>query len=306
MCKEEATILPQQRGESMSSKGLVRLTPYIFIFPAMILLLVFKIYPIISAFIQSFLQTGFGVNQRVSFVGLDNYISLFTDPEILNSIKVTLWLNLLINPIQIILAFALALFLNQKLKGIGLFRSIHFIPIAVSMPIAAIIWSVMLDQEQGVINSILVKMGFESQAFLGDADQALWMIILIATWKGVGYWAIFLIAGLQEVPHNLYEAADIDGAGKWRKFKSITLPLMKRPLLFVVVADTVANFLLFAPMYIMTNGGPQGSTNVLMLESYKSAFVYSDIHRASAIVILLLVIILVIIAIQSRLLKADH
>ncbi|WP_232284455.1 carbohydrate ABC transporter permease [Bacillus timonensis] len=163
-----------------------------------------------------------------------------------------------------------------------------------------------MNQEQGVVNSILVKLGFESQPFLGSADQALWVIIIIATWKGVGYWSIFLLGGLQDVPHLLYEAAEMDGANRWEKFKSVTFPMMKRTLLFVVVADTVANFLLFAPMYILTDGGPQGSTNVLMLESYKSAFVYSDIHRASAIVIILLLFILIIIGIQSKLLKADH
>lgn len=127
---------------------------------------------------------------------------------------------------------------------------------------------------------------------------------IIATWKGVGYWAVFLLAGLQEVPASLYEAASIDGAGKWDRFKHVTFPLMKRPLTFVTVADTVANFLLFAPMYILTKGGPENSTNVLMEESFNNAFVYSDPGRSSAIVILLLILILIIIGVQFRLLRS--
>lgn len=282
-----------------------KLTPYLFLFPALSLLVIFQILPIFEAFIQSIHTSSFGADVR-NFVGLDNYINAFKDPVIIDSIKVTLWFNLLINPLQIALAFALALFLNKKMKGVGLFRSIHFIPISISMPIAAILWDVMLNNDQGVVNSILVSMGFSQQPFLNSADQALYLIILIATWKGVGYWSIFLLAGLQDVPYTLYEAANMDGASRWKKFTSITFSMMKRPLLFVVVADTVSNFLLFAPMYLLTGGGPQRSTNVLMLESYNSAFVYSDIHRASTIVIILLMFILLIIFIQSRLLKADH
>src|SRR5690606_19076300 len=208
-----------------------------------------------------------------NFIGFQNYIDLFNDPVFWNSVKVTLYLNVFINPIQIILAFLLALFLNRQLRGIGIFRAIHFVPIAVSMPIALIMWNVMLNPEQGVINTIIVALGFEPQPFLGSESQAIWLIILIATWKGVGYWAIFLLAGLQEVPNELYEAASIDGAGSWQKFKSITFQMMKRPLAFVAVADTVANFLLFAPMYILTKGGPNNSTNVLMNEGFNSAFV---------------------------------
>lgn len=287
------------------TKTFKKLIPYFFLFPAISLLILFQILPIFEAVMQSLHQSELGTKIK-TFVGIKNYIKVFSDPVALNSIKITLWFNLLINPIQIALAFALALFLNKKVKGVGLFRSIHFIPIAISMPIAAILWDVMLNNDQGLVNSILIKFGLSAQPFLNSADQALYVIILIATWKGVGYWSIFLLAGLQDVPKSLYEASDIDGANRWSKFWSITFPMMKRPLLFVVVADTVANFLLFAPMYLLTGGGPQDSTNMLMLEGYKSAFVYSDIHRASTIVVVLLIFILGVIAIQSKLLKANH
>lgn len=277
--------------------------PYLFLFPAIALLVIFKVYPILLGLKNSLYAPGF-IAGLDSFVGLSNYAALFSDKVFWNSVYVTVFFNLFINPIQIILAFMLALLLNSKLKGIRSFRSICFIPIAVSLPIACILWNIMMNPEQGVINSILIALGFPQQPFLTSKDQAIWVIILIATWKGVGYWAVFLLAGLQEVPASLYEAASIDGAGKWDRFKHVTFPLMKRPLTFVTVADTVANFLLFAPMYILTKGGPENSTNVLMEESFNNAFVYSDPGRASAIVILLLILILIIIGVQFRLLRS--
>ena len=277
--------------------------PYIFLFPALSLLFIFKLYPIFLGLKNSFFAPNFIVGDQ-TFVGLGNYLSLFEDNIFWNSVYVTLFFNLFVNPIQIVLAFALALLLNSQLKGINLFRSLNFVPIAVSLPIACILWNIMLNPEQGVVNSMLAAIGLPQQPFLTSKDQAIWVIIAIATWKGVGYWAIFLLAGLQEVPQSLYEASSIDGANKWDQFKHVTFPLMKRPLTFVTVADTVANFLLFAPMYILTKGGPENSTNVLMQESFSSAFVYSDPGRASAIVILLLIIILIIIGIQFRLLRS--
>jgi ABC-type sugar transport system permease subunit len=282
-----------------------KLVPYSFLLPAMLGLAIFKLYPLISGLKESFYQSLFMTGQK-SFVGFDNYTVLFKDPVFWKSINVTLLLNVLINPIQIALSFALALFLNRKVKGIGIFRTIQIVPIAVSVPIACILFNIIMNPEQGVLNSMLIWMSLNPQPFLTSSGQAMWVIILLATWKGVGYWMLFLLAGLQEVPNSLYEASSIDGAGKWRQFRNVTFPMMKRPLVFVTVSTTVANFLLFAPMYILTKGGPQNSTNVLMMEAYNSAFVYSDMGRASAIIIVLLIIILLIISAQFVLLRARH
>ncbi|MFZ7942530.1 carbohydrate ABC transporter permease [Neobacillus sp. 19] len=280
-------------------------TPYLFLFPALIGLLLFKIYPIISAFIQSLFKMEF-LNGVEKFVGLGNYLSLFSDPVFWNSIKVTLWFNLLINPLQIILAFGLAILLNSKIKKIAFFRGINFIPVAVSIPTACILWEIMLSPEQGVVNSILVSLNMSPQPFLTDSSQALESIIAISSWRGIGYWALFFLAGLQELPKSLYEAAAIDGANRWRQFINITYPMMKRTLTFVAVAVTVANMLLFSPMYILTGGGPQQSTNVLMVESYNSAFLYSDMGRASSIVVIILLITLVVIGFQFKFFRAKH
>ena len=258
--------------------------PYLFILPAIIGLFMFKLYPIVSAFIQSTQRVSF-LSGTTNFVWLDNYIQLFKDPVFWNSLKVTLKFNVLINPIQIALAFGLAILLNSKIKNIAFFRGINFIPVAVSVPTAAILWKIMLSPEQGVINSIIVGLGMNPQGFLSSSSQALGSIIAIASWKGVGYWALFLLAGLQEIQPSLYEATSIDGATKWQQFRHVTVPMMLRPLTFVVVSVTIANMLLFSPMYILTNGGPSQSTNVLLLESYNSAFLYSDMGRSTSIVV---------------------
>ncbi|MCD9024249.1 carbohydrate ABC transporter permease [Cohnella silvisoli] len=281
----------------------VKYTPYLFLLPAVLLLLIFKMYPIVLGFKTSLYTESF-IGNIESFAGFDNYTGLFTDTVFWKSVYVTLFLNVFINPIQVVLSFILAILLNKKLKGISLFRSINLLPVVVSLPIACILWNIMLSPEQGIVNSILNFLHLPQQPFLASQHQAIWIIIAIATWKGVGYWSVFLLAGLQEVPDSLYEAANIDGASKWEQFKNVTFPLMKRPLTFVTVTDTVTNFLLFAPMYLLTKGGPQNSTNVLMLESYNSAFVYSDPGRASAIVMLLLILILTIIALQFRMLRS--
>lgn len=280
-------------------------TPYLFLFPALLGLLLFKIYPIVSAFIESLFTMNF-ITKGKQFSGLDNYVSLFADPVIWKSASVTFWFNLLINPIQIALAFALALLLNVKIKRVAWFRGINFVPVAVSVPTACLLWDIMLNTEHGIVNSLLVSVGLNAQPFLTDSSQSLGSIIAIASWRGVGYWALFFLAGLQEVPVSPYEASKIDGASRLQQFRHITYPMMKRTLTFVTVSVTVANMFLFAPMYILTNGGPQQSTNVLMLESYNSAFLYSDIGRASAIVVLLLMVTLVVIAVQFRLLRAQH
>lgn len=279
--------------------------PFLFLFPAFIGLFVFKFVPIVVSFTESMYRASFRIGGK-QFVGFGNYADLFADPVFWNSMRVTLLLNAILNPLQIVLAFLLALMLNLKLKKIGLFRAIHIIPISVSAPIAVIMWSVMLNQEQGIVNSLLTWIGLEAQPFYASAGQALWVIVLIACWKGVGYLCIFLLAGLQEVPETLYESSSIDGANKWIQLTRITLPMMKRPLIFVTVTATAANFLLFAPVYLLTQGGPQGSTNTLMNESYFSAFVYADMGRASSIVVVLLAVTLCIIAVQFRFLRAEH
>jgi multiple sugar transport system permease protein len=219
---------------------------------------------------------------------------------------VTLKLNLVINPLQVVLALLLAVLANQRLRGLSIYRTVFFIPIGVSVPIAAILWQMMLDPNSGLANALLLELGLPRQPFLTSADQALWSIVAIASWKGVSFWMVFLLAGLQAIPHELHEASMLDGASAVRRFLGITLPLLKRTVLFVLVTDTAINFLLFAPIYLLTRGGPSLSTNVLMYEAFKTGFVYADMGQGLAMVMVLLLLVLVTVALEFRLLQTQE
>ena len=191
--------------------------------------------------------------------------------------------------------------MNTTVKGIGVFRTILYLPVTISITVATMLWGMMFNANNGIINSILSIFGMAKQGFLTDVNQAIWCIIVIATWIGVGYWMIFLLAGLKNIDEAIYEAARIDGAGWFTRLFRITLPMIKNVLLFVLVADTTTNLLLFVPMQLLTEGGPQGSTNVLMYEGYKSAFLYVDRPRSAAIVTVLLLLISLVCIIQYKL-----
>ena len=281
------------------------LVAYLFLLPALLGLLVFKIYPVTLSIWDSFFARSFVAREEV-FVGLEHYISLFQDPIFWKSLWVTIYFNLIVNPLQVVLALALAVFLSAQFRGINALRSLYMLPIGISLPVATVIWGVILNPNAGLLNSMLAAVGLPPQPFLTSPTQALWCIILIATWKGVSYWMIFLLAGIKGIPESLYEAARIDGANAWQRFIRITVPLLRRVLLFVVVADTISNFLLFVPPYLLTQGGPQLSTNLLMFEAFKTAFIYVDMHRAMALVSILLLVLFAVIAVQFRFLRAQH
>ena len=275
------------------------IVPYLFLAPALIATVAFKLYPIFIGLWESFIYTSFGggVEKRV-FVWLENYQYLFADPLFWQSLKITGILTILINPIQISLSLGLALLLMRKSKYIRIIRSLFLLPVGVALPIATVVWGLMLDPYQGLVNGFIGLFGIPPQPFLVSEDQALWSIIVIATWKGVAFWMLFLLAGLEDIPKQLYEASKIDGAKPFQNFRFITLPLLKRSILFVLVADTATNFVLMVPMIILTKGGPMQSTNVLVFEAYRSGFYYQDWGRSLSITTLLTLISLIIIGFQ--------
>ena len=263
--------------------------PYLLLLPALIGILVFKIYPIFSAVVTSFIRKG--------AFSLRTYEILFKDKTFWNSLFVTLRMNAVMIPLQIVVSLILALLVNNNVKGVGFFRSVYYLPVTMAISVASVTWALMMNVNNGVMNSLLSIFGIPKQGFFTDAGQALWSIVIMATWKGCGYWMMYLLAGLKGVDVSLYESAKLDGAGYFRTLFSITLPLIRRAMLFVVVANTSANFLLFAPTKLITEGGPQNSTNVLMYEVYKSAFKNGNMSRAGAITAVLLgVIILLVVA----------
>lgn len=279
-----------------------RLVPYLFLLPAVLLLLIFNLYPTLATLNESLHAKSFISNSNI-FVGLENFQRILNDPIFWKSAEVTLIFSVLVNPIQIVLALLLALLANQRVRGIALFRSVYLLPVAVSINVTTIVWGLMLDSNAGLINGILAQLGIARQPFLTAPSHALWSIILLATWKGVPLWALFFLAGLQGIPESVIEAAKIDGASRWSIFRLITLPLLRGVMLFVLVADTVANFLLIAPVLLLTQGGPQLSTNLIMFETYRRGFVYSDLNTSAAMLWVMLIFVLIVILLQAAILR---
>ena len=275
------------------------MVPYLFLAPALIGTIAFKLYPIFIGFWESLIYTSFsgGAEKRI-FVWFENYQYLFDDKIFWKSLEITAFLTIIINPLQIAMSLGLALLLMRKSKFIRIIRSLYLLPIGIALPIATIIWGLMLDPNQGLINGLIGVFGIPPQPFLVSENQALWCIIAIATWKGVAFWMLFLLAGLEDIPKQYYEAAEIDGATPCQKFRYVTIPQLKRTILFVFVADTAANFVLMVPMIILTKGGPLQSTNVLIYEGYRSGFYYQDWGRSLSIITILTVITLIVIGLQ--------
>jgi multiple sugar transport system permease protein len=267
-----------------------------FLLPAFLCVVLLRLWPAALAFERSL------VAPRATSYSLENYVYIFGDPDFQASLLTTLKFLVIVNPLQVGLALALAVLVNTRSPAIGLWRTLIFLPIAIPPSVSATVWGIAYRPD-GPLNAVLVALGAEPMRFLTSADQALASIIVIVSWVGVGYWMTFLLAGLQDIPKSLYEAVEIDGANAWQKFRFITLPQMRRPLTFVLVANTVANFLVFAPVQILTRGGPQGSTDLIMHQIYSRAFVSGDVSSAYAATVVLVVLVLFVVILQFRLME---
>lgn len=268
-----------------------------FLAPALAALVAFRLLPAGYSVVESF-------KNGDRWVGLDNYRFMFGNDAVLESLTTTLVFNLWINPVQIAIALALALLLHERPFMAGTWRMLVFMPAAVPLSVSTIVWGVGFRPDDGVVNAVLNAIGIPSQPWLTSPDQALLAVAILASWAGVGYWMLFLVAGLQDVPKSYLEAARLDGAGFWSSFLHVQLPLLRRPLAFVLVADTVANFLLFPPIQILTRGGPQGSSNLLIYEIFRNAFTYADYGLAYAQMVVLIAVMVAIVAVQFRLLRS--
>ena len=273
----------------------VKIFPYLLVLPALALIIIFKMYPIV-------LNIWVSLRWKDSF-SIINYFNIITDNAFWKSLWITLKFNLILTPLQIVISLGMALLVSRKIKGIGFFRTTYYLPVTISITVACIMWNMMLNPQNGIVNSILLKIGINAQPFFTGNTQALASIMALSSWKGCGYWMMFLMAGIKDIDVSLYDAAKMDGASYWKTVFYVIIPALKKTFAFVLIADTTSNLLLFAPMYMITKGGPQDSTNVLMYEAYKSAFIYGDQARSAALMTVLLLIVGVIVAIQFAFLK---
>jgi multiple sugar transport system permease protein len=272
-----------------------------FLTPAIAAAVLLRLWPTLRALWDSMHSTPIGV-EPTTWVGLEQFSSLLSDPRFINSLKVTALFGIIINPLQIFVALALAVLFNERIRGAGLMRTLVFLPVAIPQSVSAIIWAVAFRPD-GPLNGTLALFGIGAQRYLTSPTQALASIMLVVSWIGVGYWMMFLIAGLKEIDPSLYDAAALDGAGRWSRFRYVTVPQLHRQIGFVLVAATISNLLLFAPVQILTKGGPAGHTNVIMNDIFERAYTEGDVGAAAAATLVLVLIALVIVVIQFRLLS---
>lgn len=241
--------------------------------------------------------------RQLDWAGLQHYQTALEDSALQNSILTTIKYFILQVPLQMALALALALLVSQPGRGVSLLRTVILLPAVTSMVVASTVWGMMYHPTNGLINSILQTVGLPPQPFLTSANQALPAIAAITIWKEVGLYMLFFLAGLMNIPDDYYDAAKVDGANPWQILRHITIPLLQRTTIFVLITSTVAAFKVFVPIKILTGGGPQNSTQVIVLYLFDLAFKFNRFGYATAVGVLLALTLLVISIIQFRLSK---
>jgi multiple sugar transport system permease protein len=276
---------------------------YFLVSPYLIHLILFVSFPVIFSVVLTFHK--WNIISEMQYVGFDNYSRLFMDRLFWKSLVNTLTFLVVHIPLQIVIALALAYFLDQKILFKGFFRATFFLPVVISGVVVTMVWKQLYGVDSGLINKLLVSIGLGKVEWLTNKNIAMISIAIMATWKNVGLYVILFLVGLQSVPRRYYEAADVEGANQWQKFRYITLPAINPTIFMVTILSTIGGFNLFIEPYIMTGGGPLSSTLSAMLYIYKQAFEYYHMGYSATLGILFAFIIMMIVAIQKYTIEKD-
>ena len=272
---------------------------YLFLLPNFIGFFIFMAIPIIMGLIISF--TDYNGFSQFNFIGLKNYIDMFRDEYFLVSLGNNLLYTAVTVPGIVVFALLLAVAVNTGIRCSGLFKTMFFLPNISSMVAVGIVWAMLFNPTMGPINNFLRSLGIENPPqWISASDSALWSIMLVDIWKKAGYYMVILLAGLQSIPKQLYEAASIDGAGAVKKFFKITLPMLSPTMFMVMVLCIIQSFQVLDLVNIMTQGGPGRSTNVLVFRIYQEGFQKLQFGYASAMAYFLFLIVLIVTLIQFR------
>ncbi len=293
-------VFTKERGNVMMRTLRKTWTSYLFILPNFIGVLVFIAFPVVFALYMSFNQ--WDVLTPPKFVGLQNYIYLFTEDKLFwTGLRNSAYYVLLTVPTSIAIGLGIALSMNQKVRGLAIFRTALYIPVLTSAVAIALVWSWIFNTDIGLLNAILNFFGLPKVGWLTNGRVAMISLAIMSVWKGVGYYAVILLAALQGVPPTLYEAAEIDGAVAWQKFRYITIPMIAPALLFVTVIAVIGSFQVFDQVYLLTgNGGPGTSTYVYNLHLFNTGFRFFKMGLASAMAYILFGILFIITYLQLR------
>jgi multiple sugar transport system permease protein len=282
-----------QRG--WSHRGVVAL----FLLPSLVPLLLFTVGPMVASVGLSTLE--WNLLKPPTFVGLDNYANLLGDTGFRDAVIHTIQYVAGYLPLVLVGGMLIALALNQRLRGLAIFRTAYFLPVVTSWVVVALMWRWLLDPGTGIVNYTLSLVGIDGPGWWTDPDWAMASVIIASAWKDLGFVMVILLAGLQSIPEEYYEAASVDGAGRWSRFRHITIPLLTPSLFFVLVISLINNLQVFDQVWVMTKGGPAEATSVVVEQIVRNAFSYGQMGYAAAMSWIFFLVLLVITAIQFRL-----
>lgn len=278
---------------------------YSFLAPALILLGIFLVIPVGMVIYYTFTDYYLLTPDERKFVGFENFIRLTKDPIFLKSFLNTLKFVVWIIPVQLGAALGMALIVNKKRKGNMFFKVAFFAPVVMSLVVISILWLYLLNPNSGLLNAILNKVGIASQPFLTSPKQAMYAIVFVSAWQGAGYQMLLFLGGMQNIPQDVYEAAELDGFSKWAQFRYITMPLLKPTALFVLLTTLISAFKLIVQPMVMTQGGPLNSTITMVYYIYQQGFTDRLVGYSSSIALVFTTLIGMISLVQRRVLKED-
>ncbi len=279
-----------------------RLTIFLFLLPSLVGLVLFSIIPIGTSLYLSLTEWDI-IGGPPKFQGLKNYLQILASEEMTRVLGNTLYFIVLYIPLILITSILVAMLLNNKLPGIGVYRTIYYIPVLTSWVAAALLWKWLLNPKYGAVNAMLGMFGIQGPSWLQDKVWAMPGVVLASIWKDMGYFSLIILAGLQGINQSYYEAAEIDGANGFARFRFITLPLVTPTLFFVMVICIINSFQLFPQVMVMTEGGPGGATQVFVERIYNYAFRYYKMGYAASLSWILFVFIFVATIVQLRMQK---
>jgi multiple sugar transport system permease protein len=301
-----ALATPGNATSSKDSRALVRSqvrAGWALLAPALLHSGIFIVIPVIAVLVLSLTDYSFG--DTFNWVGFTNYTDLFRDANFLASLWHTVLYALIVIPISMAISLAVAIGLNQKIRGIGFFRTAFYIPTVTATVAVATIWLWIYNPGSGLANGFLSLFGFAPNRWLADPNTALGSLMVVGIWQGLGTKIIIYLAALQGVSRDLLESADIDGASRWQKFRNVTLPALGPVQFFVLITSIVGTFQVFDLVYVMTRGGPGSETRVLVLDIYQNAFQDLKLGYASAETVIMMIVIAVFIGVGRLLQRAD-
>jgi len=268
-----------------------KVAPYLFLLPAGVILLIFFFIPFVQTIFLSFQDYSNNI-YNADWVGLTNYAQIFKNPVFYKVMLNTFIYLIVAVPVLAVVPLFLAILINQKIRGITLYKILIYLPVIVSIVVAAIAFK-WLYADQGILNYVLNVLHIKSIGWLTDANYAIYSVIILTIWKGIGYYMMIYLAALMSVPKELYEACDIDGAGFFRKHLTVTIPHIMPTIALVTTISSISAMKIFAEIYVMTKGGPLNSTKTIVYYIYEKAFENLDLGYASAMAVILLVVVMV-------------